>query len=184
MFLTTLMPSLNMLVDNSYASVKTLETEQLIADSLKNLTPVKNPSFCQVSGIPGAGKSTFCTKHLPKNCLFLSFDKLMLSLSIYQQTLKEQGAVAAFNKSEMTARIIGYELLSRAIDGHYNILFEHSGANPAHLELLKNLPQKGYKTAVNFIICNTDMDLPCRDGVSVASVGWQQLVDALQLFDE
>jgi len=155
--LKTLMPSLKELITADYKAVKSTESERIIAEFLSGLTPVLQPELRQISGIPGSGKSTYCDKNLPKNFLLLSFDKIMVSLSGYQQALKEKGAVYAYEKYEMPARIIGYELLRRAISKKYNIMFEHSGANQAHLELFKNLPKKGYKTAVNFIVCDTGL---------------------------
>ena len=140
--LKTLMPSLPQLITADYKSVKTKESEKIIASMLAGLQPVTKPELRQISGIPGAGKSTYCQTHLPKNFLFLSFDKIMVSLSGYQQTLAKEGSAAAYHQYEMPARIIGYEVLRRALRKHYNILFEHSGTNNAHVEMFKNLPKK------------------------------------------
>lgn len=157
--LKKLMPSLNELVTAEYESIKSAESERLIEESLKSLTPVQIPTLIQVSGIPGSGKSTYCATHQPKNYLFLSFDKIMLSLSGYKDELIKNGSVSAYEKYEMSARIIGYELLRRAINKHVNIMFEHSGANSAHVELFKNIIEQGYTTAVHFIICETSLAL-------------------------
>ena len=151
------MPSLSQLITADYKTIKTAESEKIIAQSLKNLMSVEKPELRQISGIPGAGKSTFCKSHLPYNFLLLSFDKIMSSLSGYKRLLKEKGAEEAYKKYEMPARIIGYEILRRAINHHFNIMFEHSGTNPAHLEMFKNLPKRGYKTSVDFIICDTSL---------------------------
>ncbi len=153
--LKTLMPSLNLLINADYKAIKNKESEEIIAKSLQGLQPVAKPELRQISGIPGAGKSTFCAKHLPPNFLFLSFDKIMTSMQSYQKDLAQFGQVVAFQKYEMPARIIGYELLRRAMNMKLNIMFEHSGTNPAHLELFKNIHKKGYQTAVDFIVCDT-----------------------------
>ena len=153
--LKTLMPSLSQLITADYKSIKTAESEKIISSLLRGLQTVEIPELRQISGIPGAGKSTYCQAHLPQNYLFLSFDKIMVELSGYKKTLAEEGAVSAYKKYEMPARIIGYEVLRRALRNHYNILFEHSGTNNAHIEMFKNLPKKGYKTSVDFIICDT-----------------------------
>ncbi len=155
--LKILMPSLNTLVDKDYLFIKTKETENLITSLLQNITPVENPTILQVSGIPGAGKSTYCKEHLLENFLYLSFDKIMVSMPEYQRDLKLQGSKEAFNKYEMQARIIGYEVLNRAISKRINIMFEHSGTNDAHIELFKNISKLGYKTIVNFIVCSKDI---------------------------
>lgn len=153
------MPSLKELVNAEYESIKSAESERLIEKSLQTLSSEKTPELLQVSGIPGAGKSTYCATHQRENFLFLSFDKIMLSLSGYQQELQQNGSISAFEKYEMPARIIGYELLRRAINKKVNIMFEHSGANPAHLELFKNIPAKGYKTKMVFIMCDIALAL-------------------------
>lgn len=155
--LKTLMPSINSLISADYKAIKSKESEAIIAENLRGLTPVIKPELRQVSGIPGAGKSTFCATHCPKNFLFLSFDKIMVSMSSYKEDLAKYGNAIAFKNHEMTARIIGYELLRRAMNLKLNILFEHSGTNQAHLELFKNIHKKGYRTAVDFIVCDTNL---------------------------
>lgn len=155
--LKVLMPSLKELVSSDYNTIKTQETERLIAESLSGFQSSDKPVLLQVSGIPGSGKSTFCSKNQPKDFLYLSFDRIMTKLSGYQQELQENGAELAYRKYEMPARIIGYEILCRAINLHINIMFEHSGTNQAHLELFKNIADKGYRTVVDFIMCDTKL---------------------------
>lgn len=155
--LKILMPSLKELVDKDYSSIKTKETEAIINGAMFGLISSKSPTLLQVSGIPGAGKSTYCATNLLPNYLYLSFDKIMTSLKGYQQELLLNGNEIAFKKYEMIARVIGYELLDRALGKKLNIMFEHSGTNSAHLELFKNIKDKGYKTAVNFIVCDTNL---------------------------
>lgn len=151
------MPSLNKLVTADYQTVKSEESERLINESLRGLNSEQHPKLLQVSGIPGAGKSTYCATHQKKNFLFISFDKIMVALSGYQKEVLKNGSVSAFQKYEMPARIIGYELLRRALNKRVNIMFEHSGTNSAHLELFKNIQAQGYQTAVDFIICDTNL---------------------------
>lgn len=155
--LKVLMPSLNKLVNSEYQAIKTEETERVISSLLSGLTKVDTPVLLQVSGIPGSGKSTYCKANQKPNYLYLSFDKIMVMLKGYNEDLSKYGAEIAFKNYEMTARVIGYELLNRAISNHYNIMLEHSGTNQAHLELFKNVKNKGYQTAVNFIVCDTNL---------------------------
>lgn len=154
-----LMPSINQLVTADYKSIKSAETERLINQVLSGLYPVKQPELRQISGIPGAGKSTYCATHLPKNFAMISFDAIMLKLRGYQNALKASGAAYAYAQYEMPARIIGYELLKRAIILRLNIMLEHSGVNEAHIELFQNLAKRGYKTAVDCVVCKTDVAL-------------------------
>ncbi|MBQ8751411.1 MAG: zeta toxin family protein [Alphaproteobacteria bacterium] len=155
--LKVLMPSLKELVNSDYSSIKTDETETIINNAMLGLKSTSSPTLLQVSGIPGAGKSTYCTSNLLPNYLYLSFDKIMTSLKGYQLELLTSGNEIAFKKYEMTARIIGYELLNRALEKKLNIMFEHSGTNYAHLELFQNIKNKGYKTAIDFIVCDTNL---------------------------
>jgi len=157
--LKALMPSLKELINSDYKAVKTAQTEEVINKLLKGVYPVQNPELWQISGIPGAGKSTYCVTHLMPNFLYISFDKIMLMLKGYQEMLKSKGRKVAFEHYEMTARIIGYELLRRAINKKLNIMLEHSGTNAAHLELFKNLPKRGYKMKIDAIVCDTDLAL-------------------------
>lgn len=151
------MPSLKELINADYKAVKSAETERLIAQMLAGLKASTEPELLQVSGIPGSGKSTFCAQNSQQGFLYLSFDRIMTQLSGYQQELRQNGAVQAYSKYEMPARIIGYEILRRALSRNLNIMLEHSGTNKAHLELFKNIRKKGYKTAVDFIICDTKL---------------------------
>ena len=157
--LSVLMPSINQLVTADYKSIKSVESERLINEALKGLYPVKNPELRQISGIPGSGKSTYCATHLPQNFAMISFDAIMLKLKGYQNALKASGAAYAYAEYEMPARIIGYELLRRAVMLRLNIMLEHSGVNEAHIELFQNLIKRGYKTSVNCVVCGTDVAL-------------------------
>ena len=145
------MPSIVNLVSIDYKSIKSQETERIIETALR-VKPSASPKLMQVSGVPGAGKSTYCKMHKSGEYLYLSFDEIMVSLQGYQQELLLRGMQEAFKKYEMIARVIGYELLSRAIKKRINIMLEHSGTNEAHLELFRNITTMGYKTVVNFIL--------------------------------
>ena len=152
--LTLLMPSIDELITQGYNDIKTSETENIIANAMKGITTSKEPLLWQVSGIPGAGKSTYCDLYKKPNFLYVSFDKIMQQLSGYQQELSCNGTTSAYKKYEMQARVIGYELLMRGVSSKLNIMLEHSGTNTAHLELFKNIKSLGYKTAVSFIVCD------------------------------
>jgi len=154
--LEELMPSLHELIAYDYDKIKNKETECIINEHLANFSSVEKPEFIQVSGIPGAGKSSYCKAHMLPNYLYISFDKIMLSLKSYQDMLIKKDVKMAYYSYEMPARVIGYELLQRALKLQLNIMLEHSGTNKAHLELLKNIKSIGYKTTINFIVCDKD----------------------------
>jgi probable phosphoglycerate mutase len=93
------------------------------------------------------------------NGSFLSFDYIMKQIPDYQQDLYLLGTVQAFKKWEIPARIIGYEILYRAIMSKFDITLEHSGVHLAHLQLIKTLKEIGYDTNVYFITCPLSLAL-------------------------
>ena len=108
-------------------------------------------------GIPGAGNPTFCKHSRWDERLFISFDKIMEALSGYQVDIYRQGTEEAFNRWEIPARIIGYEVLRRAVEKRADIYLEHSGVNMPHTVLIKNLKKRGYATEMYFILCNLEI---------------------------
>ena len=148
------MPSVTELIPCDYEHIRTPEYEYVVADFFK--CAKKEKSFEQISGAPGAGKTTFCKK-FDEN--FLSFDEIMENLPQYKNDVKEYGNVQAFKNHEMTARIIGYEILRRAVEGGYKIVLDNSGVSQAHLELCKKLKSLGYSTKIDFITCDIQLCL-------------------------
>ena len=157
MDLQVLMPHISTMIPYAYEKIKNAEYEKIISEILASAPRVRQPYFVQVGGIPGAGKSTFCRQHKDKSAIYISFDKIMESLQGYQKDLQTLGSVEAFKRWELPARVIGYEVLSRAIEKKINIRLEHSGVNEAHIELFKNLKKLGFKTEVDFILCQEDI---------------------------
>lgn len=148
-----LMPSIESLIPYDYEHIKCDEYENIIKKFITNCK--KGNSFEQVSGAPGSGKTTFCKTIL--NCNFLSFDQIMEELPSYQSDLQKYDNKQAFANNEITARIIGYEILRRAIENKYSLVLEHSGVNPAHLELFTNLKKINYKTKIDFLLCDLNI---------------------------
>jgi len=153
----SLMPNVYDLIPYGYEKIRTAEYDTIINNYLANFQKNKNPTFTQVGGIPGAGKTTFCSKL--KNDVFLSFDAIMENIPEYKQDLYLLGCVEAFKKWEIPARIIGYEILVRAINANYSIVLEHSGVNEAHIQLFENLKKIGYQTNMYFILCELPLAL-------------------------
>ena len=92
-----------------------------------------------------------------KDYIFVSFDAIMEAHPQYQKDVKELGAIKAFQKWEIPARIAGYELLRRAVATKKNIFFDHSGAPKCHQNLLKDIKKHGYKTEMYYIYCSPEL---------------------------
>lgn len=159
MLLTNLMPDILSLIPYDYTQIKTPEFENIINHFLKNAQTSAMPKFIQIGGIPGAGKTTFCHNHKWDQKLFISFDAIMEMITAYRQDLYKLGIPESFKKWEITARIIGYELLRRAILQKADIILEHSGVNTPHVQLIESLKKIGYKTQMYFILCSKDTAL-------------------------
>jgi len=149
-----IMPSVKSLIPYDYEKIRSAEYDKVIENILQKLRKLKRRTFVQVSGCPAAGKTTFCHKNFADN--FLSFDNIMEQLPSYQADLKKYGSKEAFSRWEIVARVIGYEVLRRAVEQNLGVVLEHSGVNPAHLELLENIKKRGYNTKSYFVVC----DLP------------------------
>ena len=93
-----------------------------------------------VAGIPFSGKSAYIEQVLKAECsgfLYISFDDIMQRLSIYKELVKSHGSQAAFEQCELLARVVGYELLHRAVETKLSIVFEHSSTPSEHVELYR-----------------------------------------------
>ena len=79
------MPDIYKLIPYDYAAIRKPEYDRLLDLYMSKAKASKQPVFVQVSGIPGAGKSTFCAHNKwNKDKLFISFDAIMNSLPAYQ----------------------------------------------------------------------------------------------------
>jgi predicted kinase len=134
------------------------EYARLVERKTRPLTPSPAPLFLNVSGIPGAGKSTLAAKILLEDpsMLYLSFDELMEALAGYREDFQRLGAAAAFERWELPARHLGYRLLREAVARRYPILFEHGNATPSHVALYRRLKRAGYRVEIRFL----DADVP------------------------
>lgn len=147
----SLLPDLSKLVTHDYKLIKTEETESIISSLLSKGEVSDTPSFIHVSGIPGAGKSTYIETRLShETSVVVQLDAIMTKLRDYQTAVDKDGPAEAFKAFEMTARVIGFELLSRAIDAKKNIIFEYS-LNAVHLPLYSGLRNLGYLVRLVFV---------------------------------
>ncbi len=156
MKLTDLIPNIGEVIPYEYGTIRCREYEQLLSSLLAEVKSSQNPHFVQVGGIPGAGKSTFCRTHCKTDELFISFDGIMESLPQYRTDIYTLGKAESFTKWEIPARVIGYELLRRAVEKKCNICLEHSGVNIPHVQLMNNIRKYGYHTEMSFILCNVE----------------------------
>jgi predicted ABC-type ATPase len=106
-----------------------------------------------MAGIPGAGKTTFYRTHHWDEHVLVAFDDIMEALPAYQKDLTKLGNAQAFTNWEIPARVVGYELLRRAVEERKNIFFDNGGSSQAHLFLMQNIKNFGYKSEMYYISC-------------------------------
>ena len=127
--------------------------EKIINESLSAFTPVEKPFLLNISGIPGSGKSTWCRRimALSTNLLYITFDGIIKDSRLPYQLAEKDNSQRAFKEWELSARIVGYELLRRAVEQKKNILFEHSSSIPEHVLLFKWLLNHGYDVHFRYV---------------------------------
>lgn len=134
--------------------------EEIINESLSNTEGKRNPSLVNVSGIPGAGKSTFCKKLMETpeyyDAIYIGFDKIMEDRRLPYASEESNNPQEAFKRWEISARIAGYELLKRSVKNKLPIVFDHSSAIPQHIDLFKLLLATGYEVHFFNISINED----------------------------
>jgi len=118
------------------------------------------PVYIQMLANVGSGKTTFTDRLSdlwpnPKPTL-LGFDRIMNSLPSYQLAVQEDEQ-EAFEAWEAPAREAGYITLNRLLDRRTNIIFDHSGAQEDHINLIRRAKRIGYRTVVVHIACNQDI---------------------------
>lgn len=158
MKLTDLMPDIYQLIPCGYEILQNDSYDKMLSDEVASTSKNEAPLFYQVSGMPGSGKSAFCSHFLKKHPDFsyVSFDKIMESIPEYKQDVEQKGSELAFALWEKPARVIGYELLKRLLNQGCNVLLEHSGVNSSHVQLCENVKKYGYQTKVTFLMCDAD----------------------------
>lgn len=157
MLLTDLIANPNEVIPYQYDQIQTPDFEAIINKYLAQATSSAQPLIIHMAGIPGAGKTTFYRSHSWPKHVFIAFDDIMEDIPAYQSDLTTFGSSAAFAKWELPARIIGYELLRRAVEAKKNIFFDNGGSSLAHLHLMKNIKKFGYSSEMYYISCSLDI---------------------------
>lgn len=149
-----------------YSAQKNHALQELCNDwmySLKEIPAQEKPMLFHTLGFPGSGKSTlleYCHEHeklFPENSFFLGFDRIMESCEAYQNDHAEFGSEEAFNRWEIPARALGYELLQEALRRKIHIVFEHSGARKDHVDMLRTAKEYyGYEIVMLDVVCDVE----------------------------
>lgn len=137
------------------------EVEDLFEKKTRFLHSEKRPVLINLSGLPASGK-TFRSKKIRSkrpDLLYIGFDEIMESLAEYKKDFALDPK-KAFERWELPARWIGYDLLNRAVNKKFPVLFEHSNANPKHLDLYRNIINEGYFVEMRFIDATPETVLP------------------------
>ncbi len=128
-----------------------LALRQSVTQAYATAQAQPRPFLLHTIGVPGAGKSSLLQAlsatldPLPHHCV--SFDKLMQAIPAYRSHARSD-AEGAFQAFELPAREAGYVLLRALLARRAHILFDHSGANPAHRDILSYARQQGYTVMV------------------------------------
>jgi predicted kinase len=128
-------------IKNSEWNIKEayIEFNGLIKEQFTLKRKHTKPSFMVVAGIPCSGKSSYINqlKDDSTDCIRIQFDSIMEKLSYYKQLTRSEGHKIAFEKCELIARVVGYQLLKEALMRRYRIIFEHSSTLIQHIDLYK-----------------------------------------------
>ncbi|MBR1778103.1 MAG: zeta toxin family protein [Alphaproteobacteria bacterium] len=146
--------------DVNLAAIKQ-EIREVLRHTLKGVAAVDNPYLINVCGLPASGKTYLCKrfKNAHTEMLYISFDALMEDLPTYlKDHLKDRKK--SFERWEIPARFVGYQLLKQAVKNKLPILFEHSNATPYHIDLYEKIKQTGYTVDIRYINAGPALVLP------------------------
>ncbi|PZO88707.1 MAG: hypothetical protein DI626_01190 [Micavibrio aeruginosavorus] len=121
----------------------------IIERTLSGAQSHPNPSILHMLGIPGAGKSTYVAALDHTDKILVSFDKITEMIPAYQNDRKELGALEAFAKWELPARMLGYHILHMAVGNRQDIIFDHGGSRDDHAAFLGAIKRElGYRIEI------------------------------------
>lgn len=146
--------------DVDLTSVKR-EIRAALRHALSGVSPVADPFLINVCGLPASGKTYICRAFKAANAgmLYISFDAIMEALPTYlSEHLRDRKK--SFERWELPARFVGYQLLKQAVRHRLPILFEHSNATVHHIELYEKIKQSGYTVDIRYISADPELILP------------------------
>jgi len=135
------------------------QIEKIIEKRIADYKPIDaKPNLINVSGIPGSGKTYYCEKVLLKqkqfrDFIYIAFDDIMEDVDLpYHSEKLEKGTEYAFARWELPARIVGYELLRRAVEKRISVVFEHSSSISEHILLFQFLKEiESYRVGFHYL---------------------------------
>ncbi|MCB9987725.1 MAG: zeta toxin family protein [Rhodospirillales bacterium] len=142
----------------SQASIDLIYERFLSLDKEKADAP---PVVYAMAGVPGAGKSTFVMQAMkdgrfPQNAFILNPDRVMQALPEYQIDLTEKSREEAFERWEMPARDLAYQMFEMAVDEGDDIIKDMGCSREENLIMLQNLKDKGYRLEMHYVHCTPE----------------------------
>lgn len=143
------------------AAKVTEEFETIFEKMMSKVSPSDAPQMINISGLPGAGKTHVAARMIKENPnqVYIAFDYVMEQLSYYAEEAKEDRK-KAYERWEIPARFAGYLLFQKAVEKRLPLLFEHSNANPHHIEFYQAVKKEGYLTEIRFIDAEPFLVMP------------------------
>jgi predicted ABC-type ATPase len=136
---------------------------QFVTRTVGEALQTTSPVIVHLLGSPGAGKSTAAAYLSARDqvcrgtATVVAFDRVMESVPDYQDASDRD---AAFHAWEAPARDAGYRLVRLLLEKSANIVFDHSGARPDHVDLLRYARERlGYQVAVLRLRTHPDVAL-------------------------
>jgi predicted ABC-type ATPase len=156
-----IIPDVSDIVPYPYSKINNDEYEEIIERLLEKIEGHygEPPVLFHMGGIPGSGKTTYYVNNKDSfpGYIWIGFDHVMDKISGYRRDNERLGSVESYELWCLPARVVGYELLLRAIKKGVNIFFDHGGLCKPHLSLMKNLKRCGYITKMRFLECDFEV---------------------------
>lgn len=137
------------------------EIREAVRHALSGVQPAASPYLINICGLPASGKTHLCRafKAADAGMLYISFDAIMEDLPTYLSEHMHDRK-KSFERWELPARFVGYQLLKQAVKHKLPVLFEHSNATPHHIELYEKIKQAGYTVDIRYINADPELVLP------------------------